>query len=158
MPMARVQGMLRLHVNGVVESTRLFLPDMIRRRAGAIINVSSVSGLFATPFLTEYSDTKGFLIAFSEALAQEVRTHGIRVQVCCPGLTDTDYHGQPGNATRRRAQSPSQVVSISLAALETDTIIVTTDWKGWFQLTVFRSGPRLLRELARGVYRRLRSS
>ena len=157
MPMAQVQQMLRLHVTGVVESTRLFLPEMIHRGAGAIINVSSVSGFFATPLLAEYSATKGFLIAFSEALAQEVRPHGIHVQVCCPGLTDTDYQGPPGNATRKRAQSPGLVANISLGALNRDKVIVTTDLKGWFQLSVFRTVPRWLRETVRSVYTRLRS-
>ncbi|WP_447983013.1 SDR family NAD(P)-dependent oxidoreductase [Nitrospira sp. Nam74] len=157
MPMAQVQQMLQLHVAGVVESTRLFLPEMIHRGTGAIINVSSVSGFFATPLLAEYSATKGFLIAFSEAVAQEVRPYGIRVQVCCPGVTDTDYHGAPGNTTRKRAQSPTLVANISLAALNRDKVIITTDWKGWFQLSVFRSVPRLLRETVRLVYTRLRS-
>lgn len=158
MPMALVQQMLRLQITGIVESTRLFLPGMIHRRAGAIINVSSVSGLFATPLLAEYSATKGFLIAFSEALAEEVRPHGIRLQVCCPGLTDTDYHGQPHNATRRRAASPRKVADISLAALKTDQVIVTTDWKGWLQLSFFRSLPKLLRQMVRALYNRVRSA
>ena len=73
MALPRIQEMLRLHVNTVVDSTRLFLPPMIERQSGAIINVSSIAGFFPIPYMTEYAATKAFLIAFSEAIAEEVR-------------------------------------------------------------------------------------
>jgi short-subunit dehydrogenase len=78
MPMALVQQMLRLHITGVVESTRLFLPDTIRWGASTIVHVSSVSGLFGAP-LSTYSATKGFLIAFSEASQSR---YGLTVFAC----------------------------------------------------------------------------
>src|SRR5437867_9381300 len=90
MPLARIQEMLRLHVNTVVESIRLFLPAMIEQRSGAIINIASIAGLFSVPYLSEYAATKAFLISFSEALAGEDRPFPVRSQGCCPDSTTTD--------------------------------------------------------------------
>ena len=58
MPMARLEEMIRLHVNTVVASMRLFLPPMIERRLGAIINVASVAGLLPVPYLGQQACTR----------------------------------------------------------------------------------------------------
>ena len=131
-PMPRIQEMLRLHVNTIVESMRLFLPGMVARSSGAVINVASTAGLFALPFMAEYAATKTFLITFSQALAEEVRPFGIRIQACCPGSTDTDFHQTSGF----RANNPlgsdtaAQVVAASLAALQRGPVVVTIGWRG----------------------------
>ena len=77
-PMRTIQQMLHLHLQTVVESIRLFLPGMIKRGGGAIINVSSIAGMFPIPFMAEFAATKAFLISFSEALAEEVRSTGVQ--------------------------------------------------------------------------------
>jgi len=132
MPMARIQEMLRLHVTTIVESTRLFLPSMIDRSAGAIIIVASAAGLFSVPYYAEYAATKAFLISFSEAIAEEVRPSGVRVQVCCPGSTSTDFHRTAGFRPNNPfgSLSPAQVVSRSLAALHNGPVFVTVGWQG----------------------------
>ena len=91
-PLPRIQEMLHVHVRTVVESIRLFLPGMIERGSGTIINVASIAGLLPIPHFAEYAATKAFLVSFSEALAEEVRPTGVVVQACCPGQTETDFH------------------------------------------------------------------
>ena len=131
-PMPRIQEMLRLHVNTIVESIRLFLPGMVERSSGAVINVASTAGLLALPFMAEYAATKTFLITFSQALAEEVRALGVRIQVCCPGSTETDFHQTSGF----RANNPlgsdtaAQVVSTSLAALDHGPVVIIIGWRG----------------------------
>ena len=132
MPMASVRNMLQLHINTIVESIRLFLPDMLARKRGAMITVSSVAGFFPVPYITEYAATKAFLIAFSEGLARETRNQGVTIQVCCPGFTDTDFHQSAGHQPKHVffAQSPQQVVQASLQALQTKRTLVTIGWQG----------------------------
>ncbi|MBI3603612.1 MAG: SDR family oxidoreductase [Nitrospirae bacterium] len=132
LPMVRIQAMLRLHVNTVVESIRLFLPGMVERRAGAIINVASTAGFMPVAYIAEYAATKAFLITFSEALAEEVRSSGIRIQVCCPGPTVTDFHQTAGFRPNNpfKAQSAAEVAAVSLAALDRAPTMVTTNWNG----------------------------
>jgi len=132
MPLARIQDMLQLHMNTIVESTRLFLPDMLVRKQGAIIIVASVAGFFPIPYMTEYAATKAFLIAFSEGLARETQNQGVTIQVCCPGFTNTDFHQTAGHQPKHVlfAQSPQQVVQTSLHALQSKRTLVTIGWQG----------------------------
>ncbi|HXF92835.1 MAG TPA: SDR family oxidoreductase [Nitrospiraceae bacterium] len=146
MPMARIQQMLRLHVNTVVESVRLFLPDMVARKAGSIVNVASLAGLFAVPYMAEYAATKAFLINFSQALDEEVRRSGVRVQVCCPGSTDTEFHRTAGFRPRNPfgSQRPEQVVRASLSALKQGPSLVTVGVSGTLLAMVSRCVPQRL--------------
>lgn len=158
MPMPRIQAMLRLHVNTIVESIRLFLPGMLERKTGGIINVASTAGLMPLAYLTEYAATKAFLIAFSEALAEEVRSAGVKVQACCPGSTETDFHATAGQKPRNpfQVQTAAQVVAKSLKALEHGPTMVTTNWSGRLTGWLGRLVPRGL--LARSAARWIRSS
>ncbi|MGH7232386.1 MAG: SDR family NAD(P)-dependent oxidoreductase [Nitrospiraceae bacterium] len=144
MPMPRVQDMLRLHVSTTVETLRLFLPGMIERRSGAAINVASVAGFFSVPYFAEYSATKMFLISFSEALAEEVRPFGVRIQVCCPGTTETDFHRTAGFRPNSPlgSQTPAEVVARSLAKLSHDSAVVMTGWRGRALAALSRCLPR----------------
>ena len=144
MPMARLQEMLRLHVNTVIESIRLFLPDMLQKGRGAIINVASLVGLFPLPYLAQYAATKALLVSFSEALAEEVRHSGVRIQACCPGSTETDFHAIAGHAPKDpiRSDSPAEVVAASLAALEKGPTVVTVGRRGRLYASLIRWVPR----------------
>ena len=146
MPLPRIQEMLRLHINTVIDSTRLFLPSMIDQRAGAIINVASTAGLLPLPFLAEYAATKAFLISFSEALAEEVRLFGVYVQACCPGYTKTDFHQTAGAKPQYplKAHTPEEVVQASLQGLDRGRSHVTVGWQGRFTDWVTRYFPRTM--------------
>jgi len=152
-PLPRIQEMLQLHIHSVVESTRLFLPGMIEAGTGAIINVASIAGMLPIPYMAEYAATKAFLISFSEALAHEVRPTGIRIQACCPGQTQTDFHAQAGfqPGSPFAIQTASQVVRRSLAALEKDQTLVTIGWQGKLSSWLTKWVPRaiLLKETGR---------
>lgn len=153
MPLPQIRAMLYLHLITVTESIRLFLPAMIERRNGAIINVASVAGFFPIPFLAEYSATKAFLISFSEALAEEVRGTGVHVQVCCPGQTATQFHARAGFHPRTpfRVDSVQAVVKASLAGLSRRRVVVAVGWKG--RLLTFL-GRHASRKLLVGMARR----
>lgn len=144
LPLPQIQNMLRLHVDTVTESLRLFLPSMLEAQTGTIINVASVAGFFSIPYMAEYAATKAFLISFSEALAEEIRSSGVRIQVCCPGYTDTEFHRTAGVAPPHplRAQSVQQVVAASLRALETGRVRVTVGWQGRLADLISRAVPR----------------
>jgi short-subunit dehydrogenase len=146
MPMARLQEMLRLHVNTVVESLRLFLPAMVEQGRGGVINVSSLAGFFPLPYFAEYAATKTFLINFSEAMAAEMRGHGVRVQVCCPGKTETDFHLTAGHESRNLlgTHTAGEVVRRSLDALERGPVVVIIGWQARMFVPLSRLLPRSL--------------
>ncbi len=131
-PLPRIQAMLQLHVHTVVESLRLFLPGMIERGSGVIINVASIAGMMPIPYLAEYAATKAFMLSLSESLAREVQSTGVSIQACCPGPTETDFHAsagfRPSNPLIR--QTAAQVVHESLAAVRKKRSVVTIGWQG----------------------------
>jgi len=146
MSLSTIREMLQLHMNTIVENIRLFLPDMLARKRGAMIIVSSVAGFFPIPYITEYAATKAFLIAFSEGLARETHKQGVTIQVCCPGFTDTDFHQSAGHQPKHVffAQSPQQVVHTSLQALQSKRTLVTIGWQGRVALWISKIIPHTL--------------
>jgi NAD(P)-dependent dehydrogenase (short-subunit alcohol dehydrogenase family) len=86
------QEMFAVNVHGVFLTCRRALPSMIERRAGAIVNVSSISGVPGPekfPGWVSYCASKGAVISLTEALAVEVKAHGVRVNCVSPGSVDT---------------------------------------------------------------------
>ena len=146
MALPRIHEMLRLHVNTVVDSTRLFLPSMVERKSGAIINVASLAGLFPIPYMAEYAATKAFMISFSESLCEEVRSSGVYIQACCPGYTITDFHQTAGAKPRYplKGLTSEGVVKTSLRGLDKGKSHVTVGWQGRFTDFLSRYFPRTM--------------
>jgi 3-oxoacyl-[acyl-carrier protein] reductase len=87
---------LNTNLRGVYYITRAFAPTMIRARAGHIINISSLAGKNPVPNGAAYSASKWGLNGLSYTIAEELRSHNIRVSVVCPGSTETDLSPHTG--------------------------------------------------------------
>ena len=90
-PLERDLSMIRLNIEAVIRMTRLFLPGMLERKSGRILNTASVAGFEPGPLLNVYHSTKAFVLSYSEALAVELENSGVSVTALCPGPTDTDF-------------------------------------------------------------------
>jgi len=90
-PAARDIQMVRLNVEAVVRLTRAFLPSMVERGSGRILNTASIAGFEPGPMLAVYHATKAFVLSLSESLATETKDTGVTVTALCPGATDTDF-------------------------------------------------------------------
>jgi short-subunit dehydrogenase len=84
-------SMVRLNIEAVLRLTKLFLPPMLQRERGRILNTASVAGFEPGPLLNVYHSTKAFVLSWSEALAIELKKTGVSVTALCPGPTDTDF-------------------------------------------------------------------
>jgi short-subunit dehydrogenase len=125
---AELDGQLatvNLHVIASMRLSHAALPGMIARGSGGIINVASLAAFMALPGNVNYCATKAYLVAFSRALAAEVRRKGVRVQALCPGFTITELHDEPGRPGAGREGIPrflwgpaQAVVADSLRALD----------------------------------------
>ena len=89
---------LQVMVTAVAELTHRFLPGMVDRRYGRIINVASIAALIPGSAVghTLYSASKAFLVRFSQSLTTEVRKHGVHVTALCPGMTHSEFHDVTG--------------------------------------------------------------
>ncbi|MCX7706442.1 MAG: SDR family oxidoreductase [Anaerolineae bacterium] len=103
---AEQAAMLNLHMMAPMRLSHAALPGMIARRSGGIINVASLAGFMALPGSANYCATKAYLATFSQAVAAEVRRHGVRVQALCPGFTVTEFHDRPDQGGFDRSRIP----------------------------------------------------
>jgi uncharacterized protein len=124
----RLQAMIDLDVRAVVDLTRAFLPAMIERGQGAVLNVVSMSAFQPVPYLSVYAASKAFVLSLTESMATELEGTGVIVQALCPGNIPTEFQGVAGTSdvkfSRTPATTPGEVVEASLAALDRRKLVV----------------------------------
>ena len=82
---------VRILVEAVVDLTGRFLPGMVERKSGAVLNVASTAGYAALPRMAGYGAAKAWARSFTQAIHQEVKRHGIAVTALCPGPVETEF-------------------------------------------------------------------
>lgn len=95
----RLESMLTVNISALVHFTHLLLPQMVARKSGAIINISSLASMLPIPDFAVYAATKAFVSSFSEALRIELQEHNISLLYVCPGPVKTGF----GEVSRRGA-------------------------------------------------------
>lgn len=88
--------MIQLNITTLTQFTRLFLPDMITRRSGKILNVASTASFQAGPLMAVYYATKAFVLHFSEAVNNEIAGTGVTITALCPGATASGFQKAAG--------------------------------------------------------------
>jgi len=89
--LAKQERMINVNITALTAFTRLFLPAMLEERHGHILNVASVTGFLPGPFMSVYFATKHYVLAFSEALIEELRGSGVKVTALCPPPVHTSF-------------------------------------------------------------------
>ena len=84
-------SMINLNVTTLTALTRYFLPNMVKRNSGRVLNVSSTAALLPGPLQAVYYATKAFVTSFSNAIAQELANTNITVTALMPGATETEF-------------------------------------------------------------------
>ena len=104
---------IEVNLTGAFLCARAALPHMIDRRSGAILNISSSGGRLGAAGRGPYRASKAALINFTETLAAEVSTKGIRVVCLCPGGVDTDMMREIGMGRGRKLMTPDQFAEVA---------------------------------------------
>ena len=90
---ATASDIVNVNVRALTELTHGLLPGMLERASGRILNVASIASFAAVPGMATYSASKAYVLAFSEALSEELKGTGVTVTALCPGLTQTEMVG-----------------------------------------------------------------
>ena len=129
------QEMMDVNVSALFHLTRQFLPGMMERRHGHIINIASIAGRSAFPNGTGYVATKHAVLGFSESLMLEVRDAGVKVSVVMPGSVATDMRVSD-SADQSWMLKPEDVASVVAQIISTPTHALM------YQVEVRASNPR----------------
>lgn len=105
----REQDEVAVNVAALVDLTHAFLPPMLQRGDGAVLNVASTSAFQPGPYMAVYAATKAFVLSFSEALWAEYRDRGVHVVVLCPGAVETPFFSALGDNRARQAPALSRM-------------------------------------------------
>ena len=133
-------NMVNLNCRAVLALTKLFLPEMLRRKKGAIINVADMVGFFPVPNMATYAATKAFVISFTEALAQELKGTGVRIICSCPSPVASAFHARSNiNPAKFKnlnpLSDPQTVAEQTLQALKDgETLVLTGKPTIWTRL------------------------
>ncbi|HEY1011933.1 MAG TPA: SDR family oxidoreductase [Herpetosiphonaceae bacterium] len=87
-------NMIQLNVAAVTHLCKLFLPPMLERRRGKILNIASTAAFQPGPLMAVYYATKAYVLSLSEALAEETRGTGVTVTALCPGPTASGFQAR----------------------------------------------------------------
>ena len=128
LPVERELDEIHLNVTALVALTGLFLPGMVQRGRGAVVNVASIAGLAPMGGTATYAATKSFVIAFSEAIAVELQGTGVHVLCICPGFTRTEFqdkmHFDAGFVPSFAWMTSEAVADETVAAVGKRTVLV----------------------------------
>jgi uncharacterized protein len=145
-------GLLQLNVLAVMRLTHAVLPAMVARRAGSIINVSSVASFGAAMPGSTYPASKAWVTNFTESVALSVAPFGVRVMVLCPGYVRTEFHARAGINMSKTPNflwlDAGRLVADAMRDLERGRVVCVPNWK--YKVAVFG-----LRHLPRPVLQRV---
>lgn len=158
LPLERQTGELDLNIRALTELSRLFLPAMIARRKGRILNVASTAAFQPGPFMAVYCASKAYVLSFSLALNEELRGTGVTVTALCPGATDSEFATVSGASSKlfgqQQTMSAGKVASIGYLAMRSGKGTVITGLKNRLMAFSTRLVPRsFTARLAAGILR-----
>jgi len=141
--------LLQLDVASVLALAKWFLPGMLKRGHGHIVNVASVAAFLPGPYQSVYYAAKAFVLSFSEALAEELRGTGVGVTAVCPGPTRTGFQAAAGVRRARPIRpalflTPEAVAEATLRGVRAGRRIVVPGWRHGLLVLAVQLAPRRL--------------
>jgi short-subunit dehydrogenase len=157
-PIAKELELVDLNVRAVVAITRLFLPPMVERGSGRVLNVGSTAGFQPGPFMCNYYASKAFVNHFSEGLYEELLGTGVTCTLLAPGATRTEFAAVAGVASSRLfklgSASPVDVARAGYRGMLGGRPVVIVGWLNWSLVQSLRVSPRWLSRKVAGLLNR----
>ena len=109
-PHASHQQIIDLNISGLTAMLSAFVPDMVKRGSGRVLNVASIAAFQPVPTLASYAASKAYVLSLSESLAEELRDTGVTITALCPGITATNMLTQAAGANDKIGHLPGFLV------------------------------------------------
>ncbi|MGA9497334.1 MAG: SDR family oxidoreductase, partial [Terriglobales bacterium] len=137
---------IQLNVTTLTHLTRLYLPAMIERKSGRILNVASTAAFQPGPLMAVYYATKAYVLHFSEAISNELQDTGITVTCLCPGPTETEFQKRANISGIRLSKYGTMdartVAEDGYRALIAGKTVAISGFRNWLIAQSVRFAPR----------------
>ena len=138
---------IKLNVSALIELTWLFLQTGLEQNQAEILNVASTAAFFSGPYMSVYYATKNYVLAFSEALSQELKGTGITVSTLCPGPTYSDFQKTANMQNSKlvkgkKMMTSKEVAKIAYRGLKAKKAIIVPGFMNKIQVLAPRFLPR----------------
>lgn len=147
LPLQQQLQMIQVNVTALVELTGLFLPGMVERSLGGVLNIASVAGFVPGPGMAVYYATKAYVLSFTEALACELAGTGVKVTALCPGPTETNFgkvaRVNGARLVRVASMTAKQVAIEGHNAFRSGRAVNVSGWRNRLLILLVRLMPRL---------------
>ncbi len=108
---AKHQQIIDLNISGLTAMLSVFLPTLVARGAGRVLNVASIGAFQPVPLLASYAASKAYVLSLSESLSEELKGTGVTVTALCPGITATQMLDTATDANSKLKRIPGFMVS-----------------------------------------------
>ncbi len=121
-------GMIQLNITALTALTRAYLPGMLERGSGRIMNVASTASFQPGPLMAVYFASKAYVLSFSEAVAEEVRGSGVTVTALCPGPTESGFQAAADMelsplVANKKLPTPAEVAAYGVRAMNSGDVV-----------------------------------
>lgn len=145
----RELDMIQVNCSALIHLTKLFLPAMVKRKEGKIMNVASTAAFQAGPGHSIYYASKAFVLSFSEAIAEELHRTGITVTALCPGPTESNFAERAGTNksrlfTQAKVATAEEVAKFGYQALMKGQRVAIPGMQNKLMIQAERFVPRIL--------------
>jgi uncharacterized protein len=154
----KMEEMVNLNVVALMRLTYAIVPGFVARRAGTIINISSIVAVAPELLNGVYGGTKAFVLAFSQSLRHELSNSGVRIQVVVPGGTATEFWGIAGTKVedipkerRDLMMSADDMVDAAIAGLDSGEFVTIPPLQNIADWDAFEAARMALRPGLRGA-------
>jgi len=146
-PLEESYGQIQLNITALTLLTRLYLGPMLERRSGKIMNVASTAAFQAGPLMAVYYATKAYVLSFTEAIADELRSSGVSVTCFCPGATLTEFQKRARTEDSRlfkrlMPMDAKTVAADGYRALMEGKTLAIAGFRNWLVAESVRFAPR----------------
>ncbi len=148
LPLQRQLEMMQVNVTALMHLTGLFLPGMIERRRGGVLNIASGAAFQPGPGMAVYYATKAYVLSFGEAIAEELTGSGVTVTTLCPGPVKTNFGNvanfRGGSSMTKHAMSAEAVARAGHRAFRCNRVVAIPGLRSPILAFVVRFFPRVV--------------
>jgi short-subunit dehydrogenase len=153
---AKLDEMIELNIGALTRLTRAYLPGMVQRGSGRVMNVASTAAFQPGPLMAVYYATQAYVLSFSEAVAEETRGSGVTVTALCPGPTASGFQaGAEMESSKlvkgRKLPSSANVAAYGVRAMNKGKVVAVPGFTNKMMAASVRFTPRTM--LRRIVHR-----